>query len=303
MEPKLFAAPMQGLTEAVWRRFHRATPWRADEYCAPFLRIEHGEPRRKELRDLAADPLALPQVIFRNAEEFSLLVEALESAGYRAVDLNLGCPFPPQVKKGRGAGALLRPAMLAGVADVMASHPSLAFSIKMRPGVENADDWRAVLPAINRMKLTHVTIHPRLIADPYDGPLLLDVFARMAAEINHPVVFNGDIASPADIDSVLRLVPNLFGLMVGRGLFARPTLFGEWRSGVELTGTERGRALRRLNAEIYNQLSQMLCGETQILQKIKPYWLYASEDIIGRKTLKAIKKATTLKAYETAVKL
>ncbi|MDE7334874.1 MAG: tRNA-dihydrouridine synthase family protein [Muribaculaceae bacterium] len=303
MEPKFFAAPMQGLTEAVWRRLHRSTSWRADAYCAPFMRIEHGAPRRKELRDLAADSEALPQVIFRDVEEFSMLLDAVEAAGHSAVDLNLGCPFPPQVKKGRGAGALLNAAMLAGVADVMASRPDMTFSVKMRPGVAYAGDWRPLLPVINRMSLTHVAIHPRLIADPYDGPLLLDEFARMAAEIDHPVVYNGSIAAPADIDRLLQLVPGLHGIMIGRGLLARPTLIGEWRAGSEMTEAERGRALRRLNAEIFNELSQSLCGETQILQKMKPYWLYAPEEIIGRKCLKAIKKSTTIKAYEAALKL
>lgn len=303
MEPKFFAAPMQGLTEAAWRRLHRSSPWRADLYCAPFLRFEHGEPRRKELRDLAADPQALPQIIFRDPGEFTALIDALEAAGHTAVDLNLGCPFPPQVKKGRGAGLLLHPDVLASVADIIASRPGLTFSVKMRPGVDKARDWRALLPVINNMKLAHVAIHPRLIANPYDGPLLLDEFARMTAEIRHPIIYNGGIATPADIDRLIELAPDLRGIMIGRALFARPTLIGEWRTGREIPEAERGRALRRLNAEIFNELSQTLCGETQILQKMKPYWQYAPEEIIGRKCLKAIKKSTTLKAYEAALKL
>ncbi len=46
--------------------------------------------------------------------------------------------------------------------------------------------------------------------------------------------------------------------------------------------------------------SSTLCGETQLISKIKPFWEYA-EDEIGRKAWKAIKKATNLAKYHSAV--
>lgn len=46
--------------------------------------------------------------------------------------------------------------------------------------------------------------------------------------------------------------------------------------------------------------SSSLCGESQIISKIKPFWEYA-EDEIGRKAWKAIKKATNIAKYHSAV--
>lgn len=302
MMPKFYAAPLQGLTEAVWRKIHRGTPWAADEYFTPFLRNENGQPRSRDLRDLAKDPDAIPQVIFRNFDEFMLLVEVLSSQGFRSIDLNLGCPFPPQVKRGRGAGLLRAPEVLVEVGNFISEYPELAFSVKMRPGIESSDDWRQIAGIINSVPLNHVTIHPRLIRNPYDGPLLMEEFSVMAAEINHPIVFNGSLTTPADIDGILVAAPNIAGLMIGRGLLMRPTLIAEWRKGSEMTPAERGRALLRINGEILNEMSQILCGDTQILQKIKPYWELAPEELFGRKTLKTIKKATTLEKLVSALK-
>ncbi|WP_354668778.1 tRNA-dihydrouridine synthase, partial [uncultured Duncaniella sp.] len=46
--------------------------------------------------------------MFRDVNEFIALVNAVKAIGHRRVDLNMGCPFVPQVRKGRGAGMLVR---------------------------------------------------------------------------------------------------------------------------------------------------------------------------------------------------
>ena len=50
--PLLFAAPMQGYTEAPYRHFHARIFGGIDCYVSPFLRIDHGEVRRRDLRDI-----------------------------------------------------------------------------------------------------------------------------------------------------------------------------------------------------------------------------------------------------------
>lgn len=302
MTPQFYAAPLQGLTDAVWRKLHRASPWAADLYFTPFIRLDGCDPRPKDLRDLANDSEAIPQLIFRNFDEFHRLADGLVSQGYKVFDLNLGCPFPPQVKKGRGAGLLRSPEALAEVGEYISEHPELTFSVKMRPGVESVDDWRRVSGILNSIPLSHVAIHPRLIRNPYSGPLLMDEFSIMVSEINHPIVYNGSLTSPAEIDNILQANPDIAGLMIGRGLLMRPTLIAEWRSGYEMPLSERGRAVRRINSGVLNEMMMNLCGDTQILQKIKPYWELAPEELFGRKTLKAIKKATSLEKLAAALK-
>ena len=42
---KIYSAPLQGFTEAVWRNIHSEIFGGIDGYYTPFLRYEHGEIR------------------------------------------------------------------------------------------------------------------------------------------------------------------------------------------------------------------------------------------------------------------
>ena len=59
----LLAAPIQGYTDSSWRIAHNATIGGIAEYYAPFLRLEKGVPRAKDLRDLANPRNPRPQTV------------------------------------------------------------------------------------------------------------------------------------------------------------------------------------------------------------------------------------------------
>lgn len=52
--------------------------------------------------------------------------------------------------------------------------------------------------------------------------------------------------------------------------------------------------------ELLCHYESTLCGDSQILSKIKPFWEYAEEEI-GRKAWKAVKKASNIAKYHSAV--
>ena len=98
---RLMAAPLQGYTEAPFRHFHAEIYGGGESltYFSPFLRIEKGSVRPRDLRDITsplnANHRLIPQIIFRDATEFRTLTSAVRSAGHSHLDLNLGCPFVP----------------------------------------------------------------------------------------------------------------------------------------------------------------------------------------------------------------
>ena len=49
---KILFAPLQGYTTGIYRKAHAEIFGGVDAYYAPFLRIENGKPREKDLRDL-----------------------------------------------------------------------------------------------------------------------------------------------------------------------------------------------------------------------------------------------------------
>ncbi len=149
----------------------------------------------------------------------------------------------------------------------------------MRLGVERPDEWMGIADTLNRMKLSHVTVHPRVASQQYGGEMYIDEFAAIYERISHPVVFNGDIISPQGIDAVTSRFPRLAGVMIGRGLLARPSLVAEWAEGREWGHEERVVKIRSLHEGIYGYYCDTLCGATQILAKIKPFWEYLEPEI------------------------
>lgn len=303
---RLFAAPLQGYTEAEWRHCHALIYGGADAYFIPFLRVEKGAVRNKDMRELSS-PLnfgtvpAVPQLILRDGCELRMLADTVLAAGFHDIDINMGCPFVPQVKHGRGAALLTAPAVLEELArDMRRRYAHVHFSVKMRLGVSDVSQWRQFIDIINSMPLTHLTVHPRTAAQQYGGELAMDEFAALMDKSVHPLVFNGNITTPDDIDKIIQTFPGLYGVMAGRGLLSRPSLFAEWRSGERWNVNLRLRHIMALHDAIYDSYKARLQGDTQILSKIKPFWEYHAE-AIGRKAAKAIKKATSLPKYNAAL--
>lgn len=293
-EFKLMVAPLQGLTEASWRSEHfRLFGERQGnvEYFTPFIRAEKGEVRKRDLRDFTSElnqgMKLTPQIIFRDMEEWRMLVETLMEAGAKRIDMNMGCPFPPQVHKGRGAGLIVRPDMITEISDAMKDYAgTIEFSVKMRLGVKDASDALGLVDLLNTMPLRHIAVHPRTAAQQYKGKLHLDALSEFFAGLRHPVIFNGDISSPSEISALTSIYD---GVMVGRGLLRRPSLFAEYRAGRELTDAEQADGWLSLIKGTASALGQRLCGDTQLRDKMKPYWEYAPESL-DKKTVKYGKK-------------
>lgn len=301
-----YIAPVQGHTDAAWRHYHKEVYEGESKYFTPFIRCEHGDLRKQDMRDITSElnnGLNLePQVIFRDMKELEILLSRLSAEGVSAVNLNMGCPFPLQTGKGRGAGFLSNKEEISKLKQTLAAHPELSFSVKMRLGFENPEEWRNVLPTLNEIKLNHLDIHPRVAKQQYGGELHLDQFEAILSESRNPVVFNGDIKTPADISEVRDRYPEIDGVMTGRGVLGRPSIVAEYAADQEWIKEERLQKMLKFHQLLLAHYSATLCGEMQLLSKIKPFWEYAEEEI-GRKAWKAIKKASNIAKYHSAVAL
>lgn len=290
-------APLQGYTDAVYRRAHHHCVGGIDEYYTPFVRIEKGSVRRRDLRD--CDPLAnegvptVPQVIARDRDEFAQLCDALGLQGWRRIDLNMGCPFPMQTRAGRGCGLLQHPDKVEEIAQEMIRRKDMVFSVKMRLGQESIDEGINIMPIINDMPLLHVVLHPRLGRLQYKGSPDLDTFGRFMQLCRHPMVYNGDVTGRDQMDGLLTRYPGLKGLMLGRGLLAQP-----WLSACDAADCAPSIVLRSMHSEVYRHATAALCGDSQILSRLHAFWEYAD---IDRKHKKAILKSSTLSRYDEAV--
>ena len=301
---KIYSAPLQGFTEAVWRNIHSEVFGGIDGYYTPFLRYEHGEIRNKDIRDVErknnTTQNLVPQIIAATPEEMHPLLELIANEGYVRVDINMGCSFPLQMRKRHGAGLLPHPDLVAALMAEVTKHPEVSFSVKMRLGCNSKDEWKELMPILNDAPLRHITMHPRLGIEQYKKPVDVDAFGEFYAACKHPVIYNGDLNTLADICRIEELFPELKGVMLGRGLLANPALGIEYRDGRELTEREQCCLVQRMHEVMSRELTPRLQGNTQFLSKMKPYWEYLLPTL-PKRLRKPILKATTIEKYQAAV--
>lgn len=301
---KIYSAPLQGFTEAVWRNVHAAVFGGIDGYYTPFLRFEHGEIRNKDVRDIECKnntaPNLVPQIIAATPEEMRPLLELLADEGYGCADINMGCSFPLQMRKKHGAGLLPYHDMVAAVMEETKRWPGFTFSVKMRLGCNSKDEWKELMPIFNDCQLLHITMHPRLGVEQYKKDVDLDAFAEFYDACSHQLIYNGDICSLDDVQRIEQRFPRLKGIMLGRGLIANPALGLEYSKGCELDNGEKARLVQQMHDAMLLELTPRLQGNTQFLSKMKPYWEYLLPDMLKRDK-KAILKATTIEKYLSAV--
>lgn len=302
---KYYFAPVQGHTDASYRHFHALQYGGKDIiYTTPFIRLEKGEIRKKDLKDILS-PLndglnVVPQIIFRDKEELDALTQFLKSEGISRIDINMGCPFPLQTSRGRGAATVAKEECQKAVSDIVTSNPDMSFSVKMRLGYKD-EEWQELIECLNHLPLDHITVHPRIATDQYTGPLSMDAFESIYSVSKNPIVYNGDISTPDDAREIIQRYPKISGIMIGRGALARPSIFEEIITGENLDQKERLRRMKAFHRQLINHYQETLIGgEHQVLSKIKPFWEYAEEEI-GRKNWKAIKKTSFMAKYQSVL--
>lgn len=304
----IYYAPLQGYTEAPYRRIHNSVCGGIAKYYTPFIRLEHGQIRKKDLREALPEQndgiVVVPQVIANSGTEFSALVEKLITIGHNEIDINMGCPFPLQTRTGRGSGILQHPENVEEIlllAQRIHEEKGTRFSIKMRLGQEDAQEYLALLPIINKIQLEHVTIHPRIGKNQYKGELNMEAFKQFYDACEVPVVFNGMIAEPAQIQQLEQDYPSLKAVMIGRGLLARPTLAEEYANSRTLSDDEARKKVKEMHNLLFAHYQQAIeGGESQFVQKMHAFWEY-QEPLFGHKAVKKILKSNSLRNYQEAI--
>lgn len=298
-------APLQGYTDDVYRRIHHELMGGIHTYYTPFLRMEGGGVRSKDMRDIRPEfnegvPV-VPQIIVKSMKEFEFLTKIVEEKGYDRVDINMGCPFPLQAKHGRGSGLLAHVDIVEEIAKAIASKFELKFSVKMRLGWENTDEWRPVLDILNEIPLEQITLHPRIGTQQYKGTVNMEAFDEFYALCKHPIIYNGDVTSIKDIQNLEEKYPKLAGVMIGRGLLTRPSLASEYVTGVELSWEKRRPVLLDFHDRLKAHYETTANSEAQVHSRLRLFWEYMEEEL-GKKVYKKIMKAGNLKNYLNAVR-
>lgn len=298
-------APLQGYTDFEYRRIHARHCGGVDTYYTPFIRWEKGGIREKDIRDILPENNEglhlIPQIICADTDEFNRLADAIQELGYGEMDLNMGCPAPMQTKLMRGSGILPHPTRVSALLREMERRPEVRFSAKMRLGLEEKEEWRELSGMLDSSCLKHLTVHPRIGKQMYKGEVDMDAFNEVYDSIHLPIIYNGDVTSMEQVSSLSERYPGLHGIMMGRGLLARPTLAKECLMGEEMPHEERMSILMQMHEDMLGYCTRKYKVDSQILLHIHAFWEY-QESQLERKTWKKIMKAGNMKNYLEAIR-
>ena len=182
-----YFAPMEGLTDSVYRRLHHKFFSGVDKYYMPFFSpTVHRSLTEREARELPlADSesfTAVPQLLTKSAEDFLWAARQCADRGYGEVNLNLGCPSGTVFSKGKGSGMLRDPDGLERFLDTIFASSPLPISLKTRLGVEDSEEFERLLEIYNRYPVSLLIVHPgcegHSIRETWIWPLLKRLWSK-----------------------------------------------------------------------------------------------------------------------------
>ena len=170
-------------------------------------------------------PLAMQ--IFANdaamAAEAAVYIETLGAADI--LDFNMGCPAPKVVKNCEGSALMREPEKAREILTAIRRAINMPFTLKMRLGWDdgscNAVEIAKMAEAVG---IEAITVHGRTREAFYSGTTDYEAIAEVKAAVKIPVIANGDIRTPADLERALEIT-GADGVMIGRGAQGNPWIF------------------------------------------------------------------------------
>jgi tRNA-dihydrouridine synthase 3 len=202
------------------------------------------------IRRFPGEPCFGVQLAGTNPDEMAWAAALAEARGADFVDVNLGCPIDHFTRKGMGAALARQPLRVRRIVESMAKATSRSpVTVKIRLGWNDSmrnhvDLARAAVDGGAQA----VFVHGRTRDARYRRAADWDAIGEVAAAVSVPVVGNGDLLFPHEIEAA-RSKAGCAGVMVSRGALIKPWIFREVSQGYQdLTAEDRLTIYRRYAA-------------------------------------------------------
>lgn len=228
LAPPLVLAPMAGITDGDFRRLVRRVGG-CGLVTMEFVSSEgltRDNPRAWQMLRFSPEerPISV-QIYGADPARMAAAAGSVQEAGADICDINMGCPAN-RVLKGRAGAALAADLNLAGeVIRAVRAVLSIPLTVKFRLGLrEDRHNYLELGRLCEGEGVQAVTLHPRTARQQYSGEADWTHIARLAAAVKIPVVGNGDVTAPADVQRMLHST-GCAAVMIGRASLANPWIF------------------------------------------------------------------------------
>jgi tRNA-dihydrouridine synthase len=299
----LLFAPMEGVTDETYRLSIQELYPEWDYYHTDFLRVptqgfyQFSSYQEHLGHRVLEDPSAIAktgyQILTTARAQTEHSVESIAKLPITHLDLNLGCPSK-KVNAHKGGAYLLEDLVeLKRILRLIRERFPHHFSVKIRIGYKNTDNFEQLLDTINESNVNSLIIHGRTREQLYKGKADWSFIKKAVERMDIPVIGNGDIWSPEDIEAMFDIT-GCYAVMMGRGALKTPWLaslykeFGTNINEATLLEERRGRIPDYFNTLETNYREYTLATENFILGRFKSFSRYLFEDFDNADKLRSL---------------
>jgi len=183
--------------------------------------FKHMKPRLKF--DEFERPVAL-QIYGDDPDELLQAALRLQELHPDIVDINMGCPARTVANKGAGVGLMRSPLKVARIFKRISASLDIPVTGKMRIGWEDCRSYKLIARIVEENGGAAIAVHGRTKEQGYSGEADWDTIAEVRAAVSIPVIGNGDVKTPADIDR-MKAYTGCPAVMIGRAAVGNPWIF------------------------------------------------------------------------------
>jgi len=284
MNPKIYLAPMSGITDLPFRLISRGLGAKHCffEMIDAKATVYNNQASSRSLKTLKKDsPIAAqllggdPCVMLDAAEKLTTLVDI------SFLDINSACPAKKIIKKGAGAALLNDTATLGKIVEKLSSKLRIPITVKLRTGFNKRDIKACVKTAkiCQANGASIVFIHGRTSSQGYSGDIDYESIKAVKAALKIPVFGSGNILNPVMAKKMLDET-GCDGILVARGALGNPWIFRDIENYLKKgkilkrpTLTAKKKVLKKHLAYIEKYNDMTAKNKTGFMGRVKKWYL------------------------------
>ncbi len=229
IERKLWVAPMAGVTD---RPFRTLCKYFGAGHAVSEMMTSNKTLRmsKKSLYRANFDGEIAPisaQIAGSDPADLAEAARYQVANGAQIVDINMGCPAKKVCNKLAGSALLQDEDLVARILDAVVEAVDVPVTLKTRLGFLNGqENILRVARRAEQAGIAALALHGRTREDMYLNTARYELIKQVKAELNIPLIANGDIDSPEKAKMVLDYT-GADAIMIGRAAQGRPWIFRE----------------------------------------------------------------------------
>lgn len=179
--------------------------------------------RRLDKRE--GEQMVVFQIFGNDAHKILRAAQIIEEMEPDIIDINMGCSVAKVSGRGAGVGMMRQPKLVADTFRLLTKHLSVPVTGKIRLGWDHDDlNYLEIARIMEDNGASLIAMHGRTKMQKYNYEADWDAIAALKQFASVPVIGNGDVRLPSDIDA-MKAHTGCDAVMVGRAAVGNPWIF------------------------------------------------------------------------------